>query len=149
MSSSGSTALLKPATYEEFLRRPEVTFDMLSKLGFVFDPIEQVTEAVEIEVKYAGYIRKQNEIILKTRQMEELVIPQNIQYRNIKGLSTEEVDKLARIQPRTLGQAQRISGVNPSALQCLMIYLKGHQQTVKDSRIGHTISFRVTNTLEN
>ncbi len=147
--SLGSTALLKPATYEEFLRRPEVNFDILSKLGFVFDPIEQVTEAVEIEVKYAGYIRKQNEIILRTKQMEDFVIPQNIQYRNIKGLSAEEVDKLDRIQPRTLGQAQRISGVNPSALQCLMIYLKFHQQTVKDRRIGHTISPRVTDTLEN
>lgn len=146
--SLGSTALLKPATFEEFLRRPEVNFNHLSELGFLFTDTEAVTEAVEIEVKYAGYIKKQNEIILKTKQMEDLAIPNETEYREIKGLSTEEIDKLYRVKPRTLGQAQRISGVNPSALQCLMVYLKGHQK-LKGNLIEYSSGTRSTDKLAN
>ncbi len=144
----GSTALLKPATLEEFLRRPEVDFNFLSQLGFVIDEPEVVTEAVEIEIKYSGYIKKQNEIIEKSKQSEGFIIPTDVNYKAIKGLSTEEVDKLVRIKPRTLGQAQRISGVNPSALQALMIYLKAHTSTTKAVKVGSTRKFRGTNTLE-
>ncbi|MFZ3230111.1 MAG: tRNA uridine-5-carboxymethylaminomethyl(34) synthesis enzyme MnmG [Pseudobdellovibrio sp.] len=133
IQSLGSTPLLKPATCEEFLRRPEVTFDFLNNLGFPCAGSEEVLEAVEIDVKYSGYIKKQNEIIQKTKQQEQLLIPSDLVYKEIKGLSNEEIDKLTRIRPRTLGQAQRISGVNPSALQCLMIYLKGHNSIKKGS----------------
>jgi tRNA uridine 5-carboxymethylaminomethyl modification enzyme len=125
----GSTPLLKPATFEEFLRRPEVNFQFLKQLGFLAEGTEEVFEAVEIDVKYSGYIKKQNDLIEKAKQLEQLLIPPTIVYKNVKGLSNEEVDKLSRIRPRTLGQAQRISGVNPSALQCLMIHLKGHHIT--------------------
>lgn len=146
--SLGSTALLKPATFEEFLRRPEINFDILAQLGFQFVEDLEVTEAVEIDVKYSGYIKKQNEIILKTKQLEELIIPFDLEFRNVKGLSGEEIDKLCRIRPRTLGQAQRISGVNPSALQCLMIYLKGHK-TVRGDTSGQPRISRNSNSLEN
>jgi tRNA uridine 5-carboxymethylaminomethyl modification enzyme len=59
--------------------------------------------------------------------METLEIPHELVFASIKGLSNEEVDKLNKVKPRTLGQAQRISGVNPSAIQAIMIYLKGHK----------------------
>ncbi|MBC7742743.1 MAG: tRNA uridine-5-carboxymethylaminomethyl(34) synthesis enzyme MnmG [Bdellovibrionaceae bacterium] len=123
----GSSPLSKPLTFAEFLRRPEASFEMLAKLGFEVDPDVEVPDAVEIEIKYAGYIKKQNEIIEQTKKLDELHIPQDLNFKLIKGLSNEEVDKLGRIRPRTLGQAQRISGVNPSALQAIMIYLKGHK----------------------
>jgi tRNA uridine 5-carboxymethylaminomethyl modification enzyme len=124
----GSTPLLKPVKFSELLRRPEVGFDFISKLGFEFENNNDVLDAVEIEVKYSGYIRKQNEIIEQTKKFEQALIPSGLDYTVIKGLSAEEVDKLGRVRPRTLGQAQRISGVNPSALQAIMIYLKGTKQ---------------------
>ena len=128
IQSLGSTPLLKPVRMSEFLRRPEVTFETLEKLGFSYDKNNDVLDAVEIEVKYSGYIKKQNDIIDQTKKFEQALLPKELDYTLIKGLSSEEVDKLSRVKPRTLGQAQRISGVNPSALQAIMIYLKGNKQ---------------------
>lgn len=123
----GSKPLLKPVTMEEFLRRTEINFSHLEKLDFPVNKNEVVTEAVEIEVKYSGYVKKQYEIIEQSKKLETLEIPQELVFSNIKGLSNEEVDKLNKVKPRTLGQAQRISGVNPSAIQAIMIYLKGNK----------------------
>lgn len=120
----GSTALLKPVKMSEFLRRPEVSFETLGKLGFEFENNNDVIDSVEIEVKYSGYIKKQNEIIEQTKKFEQALMPLDLDYSLIKGLSAEEIDKLMRIKPRTFGQAQRISGVNPSALQAIMLYLR-------------------------
>jgi tRNA uridine 5-carboxymethylaminomethyl modification enzyme len=124
----GSKALLKPLTFSEFLRRPEVEFKWLSKLGFVYDNNSEIVDAVEIEIKYSGYIKKQNQIIDQTKKFELAKIPTSLDFSLIKGLSSEEIDKLSRIKPRTLGQAQRISGVNPSALQAIMVYLKSRKE---------------------
>ena len=123
----GSKPLLKPVTMEEFLRRTEINFSHLEKLDFPVNKNEVVTEAVEIEVKYSGYVKKQYEIIEQSKKLETLEIPQELVFAKIKGLSNEEVDKLNKVKPRTLGQAQRISGVNPSAIQAIMIYLKGNK----------------------
>lgn len=123
----GSTPLLKPQTYEEILRRPEVSTDLLPKLGFELFDSPEVLEPIEIDVKYAGYIRRQQDLIEQSKRSEELVLPVDLQFSAIKGLSAEEVQKLSAVRPRTLGQAQRISGVNPSAVQAMMIYLKGHR----------------------
>ena len=128
ISSLGSSPLQKPAKFSEFLRRPEISFNSIEQLGFSFERDADVLDAVEIEIKYSGYIRKQNDFIEQTRRFEQAQLPANIDYRLIKGLSSEEVDKLSRIRPRTLGQAQRISGVNPSALQAIMVYLKAAKQ---------------------
>ena len=127
ISEMGSKPLVKPVTMEEFLRRPEIGFSQLEKLNFDFNKNEVVTEAVEIEVKYSGYVKKQYEIIEQSKKLEELEIPSELIFTKIKGLSNEEVDKLNKVKPRTLGQAQRISGVNPSAIQAIMIYLKGNK----------------------
>lgn len=127
LAEMGTTALLKPATFEELLRRPELTALDLVKLGFDVDSDPQVHEPVEIEVKYSGYIRRQMDLIEMSKAMEGRVLPENLDYARIRGLSNEEVQKLARVRPRTLGQAQRISGVNPSAIQAIMIYLKAHE----------------------
>ncbi len=127
ISGLGSTALLKSVSFEEFLRRPEVSFQSLTKLGFVSDLDPDVFESVEIEVKYSGYIRRQLELIAQTKRFEDLLLTSDIDYGSIKGLSVEEVQKLSRVLPRTLGQAQRISGVNPSAVQAIMVYLKSRK----------------------
>lgn len=128
VESIGSKALIKPLKLSEFLRRPEVEFKALNKLGFEYDNNSDVVDAVEIEIKYSGYIKKQNEIIDQTKKFEQAKIPTSLDFTLIKGLSNEEVDKLTRVKPRTLGQAQRISGVNPSALQAIMVYLKSRKE---------------------
>lgn len=124
----GTTELLKPLSFEELLRRPEISCYSLQEFGFVVDSDPNVSEPVEIEVKYSGYVKRQLELIAQSKRLEELLLPEGLEYASIRGLSTEEKDKLTRVKPRTLGQAQRISGVNPSAIQAIMIYLKGHKK---------------------
>lgn len=118
-----SQRLLKSISFEEFLRRPEITALDLEKLGFAIDPDPNVYEPVEIDVKYSGYIRRQVEFIDQWKHNESVVV-EKVDYRKILGLSREEMEKLDRVRPRTLGQATRISGVNPSAIQAILVALK-------------------------
>ncbi|MGZ3768456.1 MAG: tRNA uridine-5-carboxymethylaminomethyl(34) synthesis enzyme MnmG [Bdellovibrio sp.] len=120
--------LTKSLTFEELLRRPEISCSHLEQLNFSVDLDPNVSEPVEIEVKYSGYVKRQLELINQSKRLEEMLLPETLDYANVRGLSTEEKDKLQRIRPRTLGQARRISGVNPSAIQAIMIHLKGHKK---------------------
>ncbi len=128
LSQIGTTGLLKPATAEELLRRPEVNVPMLSVFGIDGGTDLAITEPVEIETKYSGYISRQSEIIEQTKKLEEFSLPTDLSYALVKGLSREEVEKLSALKPMTLGQAQRISGVNPSAIQALLVHLKGRRR---------------------
>ena len=85
---------------------------------------ENVIEQVEIQVKYQGYIDRQNEEIDSRRDIETLKLPDDIDYSKVKGLSAEVQQKLNQHQPETLGQASRISGVTPAAVALLMVHLK-------------------------
>ncbi len=123
-----TSAMTKSLSFEELLRRPELTSSHLELLNFELDSDPNVVEPVEIEVKYSGYVRRQMDLIEQSKRLEELVLPDTLLYADIRGLSNEEKDKLQRVRPRTLGQAQRISGVNPSAIQAIMIHLKGHKK---------------------
>jgi tRNA uridine 5-carboxymethylaminomethyl modification enzyme len=123
----GTAVLGKAITFDELLRRPEINCSHLEGLGFELESDPNVTEPVEIEVKYSGYIKRQQELIRISNRLEGLVLSGILDYKVVRGLSNEEVDKLSRVRPRTLGQAQRISGVNPSAIQAIMIHLKGHR----------------------
>jgi tRNA uridine 5-carboxymethylaminomethyl modification enzyme len=138
LTSMGLVQMNKSLTLEEFLRRTEVTPAIISELGFDIDSDPTVSDAVEIQVKYSGYVKRQMELINQMRKFEELLIPDSLDYSSIRGLSKEEVDKLSRVKPRTLGQAQRISGVNPSAIQAIMIFLKGSGKSkeISDGRIS-------------
>lgn len=120
--------LTKSLTFEELLRRPEISCSHLEMLQFEVDQDPNVHEPVEIEVKYSGYVKRQMELINQSKRLEEMLLPEELVYAEIRGLSNEEKDKLQRVKPRTLGQAQRISGVNPSAIQAIMIHLKGHKK---------------------
>ncbi|GEK29179.1 tRNA uridine-5-carboxymethylaminomethyl(34) synthesis enzyme MnmG [Furfurilactobacillus siliginis] len=110
----------------DFLRRPEVTYADLVK--FIDAPAEdldhRVVEQVEIELKYAGYIKKAEEKIAKLKRMEAKAIPAHIDYEAIEGLATEGRQKLIKIQPETLAQASRISGVNPADIAILSVYIE-------------------------
>lgn len=120
--------LTKSISFEELLRRPEVDSLALKAFDFEVDEDPNVHEPVEIEVKYSGYVKRQMQLIEQTRRLEDLILGEDLNYREIRGLSTEEIEKLNRVRPRTLGQAQRISGVNPSAIQAIMVHLKGRQK---------------------
>lgn len=124
----GTAVLLKPTTAEELLRRKEVDCFALERLGIEVDLHPDVAEPVEIEVKYAGYIQRQLEFIEQTQRLEKMVLPSDLNYAEVRGLSREEIEKLSAIRPISLGQAQRISGVNPSAIQAILVHLKGRKR---------------------
>lgn len=127
LKSLNTSVLLKSITFEELLRRPEISSSVISDFFPELHLSPTVLESVEIEVKYSGYIKRQLELINQMSSFESFKIPANLNYSDVKGLSTEEREKLERVRPITLGQAQRISGVNPSAIQSIIIYIKGRK----------------------
>ncbi len=123
----GTPVIQKPITLEELLRRDEIHCSDLKWFGFDVSSTADRQEAIEIDLKYQGYIKRQNELIRRINSLEEMLIPSDLVFNNVRGLSREEVEKLSAIRPRSLGQASRISGVNPSALQALLVYIKGRK----------------------
>jgi tRNA uridine 5-carboxymethylaminomethyl modification enzyme len=119
-----SSPLLHEASLLDLLRRPEFGYaDVASLKGeAVTDP--QVTEQVEIAVKYAGYIDRQQEEIDRLHRSEAISIPAGFDYVSVKGLSHEVTHKLTQAQPTTIGQASRVPGVTPAAISLLLINLK-------------------------
>jgi tRNA uridine 5-carboxymethylaminomethyl modification enzyme len=83
----------------------------------------ETLEQAEIQVKYDVYIEKEKELVQRMSQLEDLLIPDNFNYDRISSLSNEALQKFKKIKPRTLGQASRISGVNPSDVQILMVFM--------------------------
>ncbi len=125
--SHGETEVKSGVTLAELLRRPGLSYRVLAEI----DPerpalscAEQLT--VESDVKYAGYAARQLADVARQRRLDEKTLPEHLQYSQIKGLRIEAAQKLERIRPRTLGQASRISGVNPADISVLMIYLGIH-----------------------
>lgn len=109
----------------DFLKRPEVTYADLMTLIPAEAPVDRyVAEEVEVQIKYAGYIDKEMQSIAKLKRMEAKKIPDHIDYAAISGLATEARQKLTKIQPETLAQASRISGVNPADAAILSVYIE-------------------------
>ena len=115
----------KSLTLEEVLRRPSMTLERLARFhpGVEAFP-EEVRLEAETSVKYAGYLVRQDELVKRSARLEEVLLPADLAYAAVPGLSAEIVEKLCAVRPHTLGQAGRISGVTPAALSCLEIYLK-------------------------
>ena len=114
----------------QLLKRPELSYDDLEKLeGRVSQLSERVTRQVEIQCKYQGYLQRQEGEVKKFKNLEKINIPLGFNYEEIPGLSNEVRQKLQEIQPTSLGQASRISGMTPAALSILMIYLKRMRET--------------------
>jgi tRNA uridine 5-carboxymethylaminomethyl modification enzyme len=127
----GTSALKQAIKLPTIINRPQVSlkdlliadFDLAQKLGDITDD-PYVVEQIEIQIKYEGYIEKEFELAETLNKQENLRIPDSINYAAIKSLSSEAVHKLSKVQPETLGQASRISGVSPSDLAVLLVYLK-------------------------
>ncbi|ASS73557.1 tRNA uridine-5-carboxymethylaminomethyl(34) synthesis enzyme MnmG [Tumebacillus algifaecis] len=127
LAELGSAPIADAVTLEQLLRRPEVGYDMLAELAPSPEELHpEVREQVEIQTKYAGYIDKSYQQIEKQKKLEIKLIPDDIDYSVVKGLSTESREKMSKIRPRSIGQASRISGVNPADISILMVYLETH-----------------------
>lgn len=105
------------------LKRPEITMDFLEKI-IPIPKDDQTKEELEIQIKYEGYIKKTYKEVEKMKKLEEKMIPKDMNYQNVKNLASEARQKLEKIRPISLGQAARISGVNPSDIAILSVYLK-------------------------
>ncbi|OIX98554.1 tRNA uridine-5-carboxymethylaminomethyl(34) synthesis enzyme MnmG [Pantoea sp. Ae16] len=121
-----SAPLTKEASAEDLLRRPEMTYARLMTLADYGPalPDEQAAEQVEIQVKYEGYIARQQEEIDRQLRNENTLLPVDLDYRQVNGLSNEVIAKLNDHKPTSIGQASRISGITPAAVSILLIYLK-------------------------
>ena len=118
--------LVRAANLMELLRRPEVTYEALLSLPGCGEAVAdaEVAQQLEIQAKYAGYIERQSEEIELHRRHEETVLPQDLDYQNVHGLSIEARQKLVSHRPATLGQAGRLSGMTPAAISLLLIHLR-------------------------
>lgn len=125
VEAMGGTIPQKAVSLKELLRQPELTIAALAPLWPELANFDgEALEEAEIKTKYEGYLRRQQELVDRFDKMEQTILPDDMSYAGIPGLSREVTEKLTSIQPRTLGQAGRISGVTPAAMSCLEIQLK-------------------------
>jgi tRNA uridine 5-carboxymethylaminomethyl modification enzyme len=122
-----SAQLIDKQRLEKVLLRPNVGLDDIMEVPSIHDLLDpfdaESIEQAEIQTKYQVYIDKEKDLVDRMRQMEDLSIPEQFNYGKIGALSAEAREKLTRIKPQTLGQASRISGINPSDVQILMVYM--------------------------
>ncbi|MBN8666386.1 MAG: tRNA uridine-5-carboxymethylaminomethyl(34) synthesis enzyme MnmG [Chitinophagales bacterium] len=128
LTSIGSAIITEKQRLAKILLRPDIDIDSLAaavpflrKELSAYDP--EIIEQAGIQVKYETYIEKERELVTRMSELENLLIPEAFNYDNLKALSAEAMQKFKKIKPRTLGQASRISGVNPSDVQILMVYM--------------------------
>jgi tRNA uridine 5-carboxymethylaminomethyl modification enzyme len=123
---------------EELIRRPEMTYSQLMEIESVGPGLEDpiAAEQVEIQIKYAGYIARQMDEIAKTQRHENTLLPVDMDFSKISGLSNEVVAKLTEARPETIGKASRISGITPAAISLLLVYLKKHGMLRKQDKIS-------------
>jgi tRNA uridine 5-carboxymethylaminomethyl modification enzyme len=124
-------------TYAELLRRPEISVAMLLSCDVGLSGVEPgVALQAELTVKYEGYIRRQEEEAKKLRKHEEMRFPPGFPFESVYGLSAEVRDKLVRVRPASIGQAQRIPGVTPAAVALLLVALKRGNVSSRPSSPG-------------
>ncbi|WP_026908464.1 tRNA uridine-5-carboxymethylaminomethyl(34) synthesis enzyme MnmG [Paucisalibacillus globulus] len=125
LEGANATPLKEPMKAYDLLKRPELNY---SSIESVIEKVENlptdVKEQVEIQIKYEGYIKKANEQVERMLKMEDKKIPEDIDYEAISGLATEARQKLKLVQPLSVGQASRISGVNPADISILLVYIE-------------------------
>ena len=128
----GFKPLTDAVTAKEFLRRPEVSYqDVVTFIGPAAEDLDdKIIELIETEIKYEGYISKAMDQVAKMKRMEEKRIPANIDWDDIDSIATEARQKFKLINPETIGQASRISGVNPADISILMVYLEGKNRSI-------------------
>jgi len=132
LQTIGTNGIKHKCTLADLLRRPELTIKSLTHIPLMATEQKQiediadsaVRDLIQLQIKFKGYIDRQKEQVERFKKMESLLLPENIDYRSLSGLSNEVVEKLTSIQPRSLGQASRISGVTPAAISVLQVHLR-------------------------
>jgi len=125
LESVGQEKPKSGSSLEELIRRPGVTYDLLSDVDEGRGNLPQyVTKSVETDIKYSGYLKLEMEKIARFSKLETVKIPENINYEDIKGLRLEATQKLNKIRPENVGRASRISGVSPADCEVLLVYLE-------------------------
>lgn len=132
LESSGSPPIAQNEFCSNIIKRNEIKTEKFLKIISKDNPVinsiiedSEILRQVEIELKYEGYIKRQNEQVVHFKQNEDIIIPEKFNYDKVKSLSTEAIDKLKKIKPKSVGQATRIAGVNPSDISAIMIYMRG------------------------
>ena len=132
LSKINTTPLKDGISALDFIRRPEVTIKDLKKLGLInIDYSDDIIEQVEINVKYEGYINKEIREAAKMLKLEDKKIPEDIDYDDVSNIASEARQKLKEVKPTSIGQAIRISGVNPADISILMVYLRKYYNESK------------------
>jgi tRNA uridine 5-carboxymethylaminomethyl modification enzyme len=125
LESIGSAPVRNQTSLAQLLRRPEISVSDIATFSEevkLYDP--DVALQAEVEIKYAGYIDRQMEMVERFRKIENVGLPEDLDYSDIKGLSREVREKLTKIKPQSLGQASRVAGITPAAISLLSIYLR-------------------------
>ena len=125
LESRGTAPMETGAHASDLIRRPQVSYKDLEPFDTERPKLpDEVTEQVEIQIKYEGYIQKQLIQVEQMRRLETRKIPEDINYEEVRGLRLEAIEKLQRIRPHSIGQASRISGVSPADISVLLIYME-------------------------
>ena len=125
----GSTPLKSGVTLAELVKRPELDYEKLWELDERRPELSpEVREQVNIEIKYEGYIKRQYQQVEQYKKLEGKLLPEDFDYTQVKSLRREAVQKLNKVQPATIGQASRISGVSPADISVLLVHFARKQQ---------------------
>jgi tRNA uridine 5-carboxymethylaminomethyl modification enzyme len=126
----GSAPLKGGVSLEELLKRPEITIDdLLTLSGVEMNVPLEIAEELEIQIKYAGYLAKQEAHVARMEKLENKRLPEDFDYDSMRGISKEAQERLKQVKPRTLGQASRVPGVTPADISVLWIYLEQHHRS--------------------
>ena len=132
LTKNNSSQITNGVKLSELLRRTEITYEKLKEIDEDRPKLDrEVEEEVEIQVKYEGYIKLQEQQVEKFKKLEKKLLPNNINYSDLKGLRIEARQKLDKIKPESVGQASRISGVSPADVSVLLIYLEQMKKSEK------------------
>jgi tRNA uridine 5-carboxymethylaminomethyl modification enzyme len=124
----GTTELRTGSSLFELLKRPGVTYSGLQSLFSLLPLSIEEQQQIEIVIKYDGYINKQFDQVKRATGLENKLIPRDLNYNDISGISTEAKQKLSAIRPESIGQAARISGVSPADISMLLIFIEQHRR---------------------
>ena len=133
LSGAGIEPIRNATSFYELLRRPDVTYSRLQTVFSLPELEPEVRQQVEISIAYEGYIKKQQEQVEHMEKLEEKLLPEDMDYQQVPSLRDEGREKLAKIRPRSVGQASRISGVSPADISVLLVWLE-QQRRIRESQ---------------
>ena len=135
LESKGTSPITQGVKFIELLKRPQIDYRDLAQFDENAPELEHdIIDKLEINIKYEGYISKALDQVEKMKRMEEKRIPANIDWDDIDSIATEARQKFKLINPETIGQASRISGVNPADISILMVYLEGKSRSISKNQ---------------